>query len=191
MASLRVIELYGIRVCLNDNVYEPSDDTELIMSILKVRGGETVVDLGSGTGILGIYAAKEGARVISIDVNPYAAEATLCSAKLNGVDLSVINCNMLSCLREWNFHTLIFNPPYLPYNERDSWIGYSWSGGKGGVEVILEALRLPFKRIYLTYSSLSDEELLLSSIRSEGLKVRKEASRVMGYEEIKAVELER
>lgn len=50
-----------------------------------VRSNDYVIDIGTGSGILAILAAKQGARVTAIDVNrdslAYAREA----AKLNGV----------------------------------------------------------------------------------------------------------
>lgn len=48
--------------------------------------GKTVVDFGCGSGILGIAAIKLGAaRVIGIDIDPQALEASLDNAQRNGV----------------------------------------------------------------------------------------------------------
>ncbi len=48
--------------------------------------GKTVIDFGCGSGILGIAAIKLGAeRVIGIDIDPQALEASLDNAQRNGV----------------------------------------------------------------------------------------------------------
>lgn len=51
-----------------------------------VTSGQTVVDFGCGSGILGIAALKLGAsRVIGIDIDPQAIEASTANAQRNGV----------------------------------------------------------------------------------------------------------
>jgi ribosomal protein L11 methyltransferase len=51
-----------------------------------VRPGATVLDLGSGSGILGIAAAKLGAaRVLALDIDPQAVKATKENARINEV----------------------------------------------------------------------------------------------------------
>jgi ribosomal protein L11 methyltransferase len=51
-----------------------------------VRGGETVLDYGCGSGILAIAAAKFGAaRVTGVDVDPQSLRASADNARANGV----------------------------------------------------------------------------------------------------------
>lgn len=53
--------------------------------------GASVIDMGCGSGILGIYAMKRGARkCTSIDVDPWSVANTLENAKVNEVELNVI-----------------------------------------------------------------------------------------------------
>lgn len=48
--------------------------------------GKTVLDIGCGSGILGIAAAKKGAsHVVAFDIDEIAVEAAIKNAKLNGV----------------------------------------------------------------------------------------------------------
>jgi len=52
--------------------------------------GADVLDLGCGTGVLAIAAAKLGARrVVAVDPSPEAVEVTRASARLNGVERRV------------------------------------------------------------------------------------------------------
>lgn len=52
----------------------------------EVRGGESVLDYGCGSGILAITAAKLGAgRVIGVDIDPQAVTAARDNADRNGV----------------------------------------------------------------------------------------------------------
>ena len=52
-----------------------------------IKPEQTVVDFGCGSGILGIAALKLGAkRVVGVDIDPQAIEASTANAKRNNVD---------------------------------------------------------------------------------------------------------
>ena len=56
----------------------------------RVRPGDTVLDYGCGSGILGIAAALLGARrVTAVDIDPLALEAARYNSQRNGVALDV------------------------------------------------------------------------------------------------------
>jgi ribosomal protein L11 methyltransferase len=62
--------------------------TQLCLAALEehLQPGATVLDLGCGSGILGIAAARLGAaRVVALDTDPVAVEATRQNAARNGV----------------------------------------------------------------------------------------------------------
>jgi ribosomal protein L11 methyltransferase len=52
-----------------------------------IRGGETMIDYGCGSGILAIAAAKLGvSEVIAVDIDPQALTATRSNAEKNNID---------------------------------------------------------------------------------------------------------
>jgi len=58
--------------------------------------GRSVLDLGSGSGLVGIAAAKAGAReVMAVDVDAYAAVAAPLNAQANGVDIRFLLADLL------------------------------------------------------------------------------------------------
>ncbi|AWR94425.1 HemK2/MTQ2 family protein methyltransferase [Acidianus brierleyi] len=190
MSNFRTTKIYGINICLDDNVYEPAEDSEMLLSIIKVNNGEKVIEIGSGSGILSVLAARMKGIVSAVDINPYASLVTLCTAKLNNVDINIVNCDMLECFRDIHWDVAIFNPPYLPVEEYNSWIEYSWSGGKIGSEVLVRFLnKIQAKRVYTIYSSLDNEEIILRNIKKRGFIVSKKVEKVIGFEELIALEL--
>lgn len=73
--------------------------------------GAEVFDLGSGTGILAIAAARLGARrVMALDIDAAAAESCQDNVRLNGVEDRVhAVCGELACVREGSFDIFLAN----------------------------------------------------------------------------------
>src|ERR687897_301450 len=58
-------------------------------------GGRRVLDLGTGSGIVGIAAAKAGASaVIAADIDPYAIAAAGLNSLMNGVAMTAIAADL-------------------------------------------------------------------------------------------------
>ncbi|MDE2750794.1 MAG: 50S ribosomal protein L11 methyltransferase [Chloroflexota bacterium] len=67
--------------------------TQLCLEALErlIDPAQDLLDLGSGSGILSIAAAKLGARnVLALDIDPIAVEATAGNARANGVEDKII-----------------------------------------------------------------------------------------------------
>ncbi len=45
-----------------EGVYPPREDSLLLLENVEIRGGERVLDIGTGTGIIAIGAALSGPR---------------------------------------------------------------------------------------------------------------------------------
>ena len=86
---MRVIEIKNILIKIHPKVYEPAEDSELLINNLVNVKNKTVLDVGTGTGIQAINALKKGAKkVIGIDINPYAIETAKENALLNKLKLN-------------------------------------------------------------------------------------------------------
>ena len=65
--------------------------------------GKRVLDLGSGSGLVGIAAMKAGAaRVTAADIDPFAAAAIARNAQANGVALKIATCNLIGGAAPWD-----------------------------------------------------------------------------------------
>ena len=164
-----------------ENVYEPAEDSFLFAENLRVKRGCKVVDMGTGCGILAVIAAKKAAKVVAIDVNPYAVKCAKNNAEMNDVgnSVSLIQGDLFTPLRtRKEFDLILFNAPYLPSeeNEKDSWTGRAWAGGVFGRDVIdrflCEAPKhiRPGGEIMLMQSTLSNVEQTLRNLEETGLK---------------------
>ena len=141
-------------------VYNPSDDTYLLLRNVDVKAGQTFLEMGSGSGLISVHAAKLGAIVTAVDVNPEAVECTRRNANKNGVMVTARVSDLFTSVTGY-FDVIVFNPPYLPSETRStSWLEMSWSGGEEGAETAVAFLNqawqhlAPGGRIYLVLSSI-------------------------------------
>lgn len=65
---------------------DPTPANELFLDALGVQAGQTLIDLGCGTGDLAIQAAKRGAVVYAVDVSVAMLEVAKKKAEAAGVD---------------------------------------------------------------------------------------------------------
>src|SRR3990170_2096091 len=70
-----------IRAC--PRVYAPAEDSFLLADAIDAKPGETVLDMGTGTGILGLIAAKNAKHVIAVDISDGALRCAEGNAVLN------------------------------------------------------------------------------------------------------------
>ena len=84
---------------------------------------KSVAEIGTGTGVLALAAAKAGARsVLALDINPRAVEAAAYNAERNGVAarVSVMLSNLFSAVAaEARFDVIISSPPSFAGEPRD------------------------------------------------------------------------
>ncbi len=76
-------------------------------SLLKRRGFKTVLDVGAGTGVLAIAAAKTGAKIaVGTDIDPVSVRIGRENAKVNAVDARFVHASGL------NDRAVTANAPY-------------------------------------------------------------------------------
>lgn len=150
-----------------EDVYHPGEDSYLLQKYVEKYVSGKVLDLGTGSGIQAITAArkKEVTKVLAVDVNP----AALILAERRAVEALVVSKIdfQLSNLFEnvtGEFDWIIFNPPYLPSEGELS--ESSWSGGETGREIIISFLNEARNHlakqgsILMIYSSFSNLSII-------------------------------
>lgn len=119
------VNFYGNKFLVNENVLIPRFETEelventlnLIEEIFLDKNLK-VIDLGTGTGCIGITLKKKipNLDVTLLDISPKALEVAEYNAKSLETDVTLIENDMLEGLNE-KYDIIISNPPYIKENE--------------------------------------------------------------------------
>lgn len=159
--------------------------------------GKSVVEVGTGTGVLSLAAARAGAaRVVAIDINPNAALSAADNAKLNGLSDRVLPLcsNLLSGVAPRPlFDVILSSPPSFAGEPRDV-ADRAWVAGPGYRDIAKlfdqahERLK-PGGRFYLLLSSDSDLGLLGELISDAGFNARLVSERSIVFESFILYEL--
>ncbi len=115
-----------------NGIYAPREDSYLMCEAVEKYAKGSVLDLGCGSGILGIAAAMIGCKVTFADINRSALIQSKLNCDLNHTSGAFVLSDMFSSICG-KFDTILFNPPYVP-SERIDYIDLD--GGVGGREVI-------------------------------------------------------
>ena len=87
-----------------------------------------LLELGAGTGIISILAAKKGAEVYASDISSKAVENVKMNAVKNNVQINIFTSDLFNNIPDMQFDYIIINPPYYnrdPKEEEE----YAWFCG--------------------------------------------------------------
>src|SRR5215218_4041946 len=181
----RMVKAAGFRLKVPATVFHPryflsSERFADFIGTLQLSG-KTVVDVGTGSGILALAAARAGAeRVIALDINPNAAAAAVENARANGLGARVVSAgmNLLSGFQPRPMFDVVLSSPPKHAGEPRDLADRGWHAGPNfrDVSSLFEQARERLKpggRVYVMLSSDSDLRLLIDTLSEKaGLKAR-------------------
>jgi release factor glutamine methyltransferase len=80
--------------------------------------GKSFLDLGCGTGVVALCAARAGADAIGVDINPTAVRCTMANATRNKLHVDARLGDLFSSVPGTQFDVIAWNPPFLPGEPR-------------------------------------------------------------------------
>ena len=190
----------GLVIELHPEVYEPAEDTFQLLEAIKVKKCDSVLEIGTGCGIVALECSRRGANVVCTDINPHAIEITkhnyLKNKLLLNGKIDVRQGDLFSVIKpNEKFDVIVFNPPYLPTDSAERVDGTGWfdvatDGGLDGLfftkKFILNLSKYlrPGGKGYFVFSSLSDREKLDKYLFKSKLKSEVVLSRWFNDEQI-------
>ena len=182
MRRTRITKVAGFRLTVPPTVFHPrwfitSEFFATFISRLDLSGLK-VADVGTGTGILALSAARAGAsHVTAIDINVNAVRAAIDNARANGFAdrVEAVKSNLLADLpSDVRYDVILSSPPSFP-GEPQSLADRAWHAGPEYRDIIplFEQARqrlAPNGRLYLLLSSDSHPDYLTGLAQRTGLK---------------------
>lgn len=171
-------EYKEIKYQTHPQVYEPAEDTFLLADNLQVERMSRALEIGTGTGLIAIIAARKARAVIATDINPHALDCTLKNIITNkSYNMELRKGDLFEPVKEEKFDLILFNTPYLPTDEDETVsdeLDAAWNGGLSGREVIDRFLAQvkdhlnPGGKVQMVQSSLSGNEETMKKLEELG-----------------------
>ncbi len=91
--------------------------------------GQAVLDMGTGSGVGAVFAARQGATVTAVDINPEAVRCARLNSLLNQVEerVEVVQGDLFGPVSGRQFDLVFFNPPYHRGRPKGG-IDHAWRG---------------------------------------------------------------
>ncbi|MBI5224439.1 methyltransferase [Candidatus Micrarchaeota archaeon] len=209
---------YGdLHLAIFPDVYDPHEDSFMLAKAAKELSFGSVLDLGCGSGILGLSALqnKKVTKVTFADISESAIENAKQNFEKNEKIIVVasgssktslnkrvlfVKSNLFQKLENEKFDTIIFNPPYLPTTNEEQLggnINRAFDGGKDGRQTIAKfLLKFPLflseKGILLFLdSSLSDSIKTEKKLASIGFKFDILSTKSFFFEKLRVLKVYR
>jgi release factor glutamine methyltransferase len=145
MADTARENISGFTFTVPPTVFNPRDyiSSGLFADFIKTLelNGKNILDMGSGSGIVSIFAASKGAICTAVDINPVAVRCTAENAERNKLSdrIKAVESDLFTSFEHQNipgggFDIIFFNPPYYKGIPRNNFERAFKSGP--GLEVI-------------------------------------------------------
>src|ERR1700722_1214154 len=182
--SIRTVNAAGFRLSVRPTVFHPrffvsSQRFAAFIDGLDLKG-KRVLDVGTGTGILALAAARAGAQeVVAADINPNAARNANENARANGLGDRVMGLcsNLLAALAPRPLFDVILSSPPKHAGEPRDLTDRGWHAGPAFRDVadLFDQARERLKpdgRLYVMVSSDSDLDLFGKRIDEAGFRAK-------------------
>ena len=196
--NTRTFHYHDFIIETHPEVYDPAEDTFLLLETLHIDTNETVLELGTGCGIIALECARKASHIVCTDINPFAVALTHRNIKrnqhlING-SIEIRQGPLFSVLdKKELFNIIIFNPPYLPTKKQEKiggWFDVATNGGRDGLKLTKQYIQ-GFKKhllkngcAYFIFSSLSNRSTLERMLKNEKIIFSIMAYRIYENEEL-------
>jgi release factor glutamine methyltransferase len=119
-------EFYGVKLIVTPDVLIPRPETETLVEQALARLSKQyapntarVLDLGTGSGAIAISLAEQrpALDIVATDISAKALAVAKENAKRLGVQISFVESDWFSALKNERFDLIISNPPYVAHGD--------------------------------------------------------------------------
>lgn len=129
----RVFELKGLQIEIDSGVFHPKyfNSSQLLLDWVESQDlkNKSLLELGCGSGVVAMLAARKGARVTASDISEKVIRNLRRNAEKNKLELTIIKSDLMDNIPELCFDFILINPPFYPKNPTDE-DTYAWYCGE-------------------------------------------------------------
>lgn len=152
-------------------VPRPSVHSAFLLEHTTIYAGEDVFDLGTGSGVQGVFAATQARKVISTDISDHSVENARLNARLHGVEhiVEVRQGDMFEPIKEdEKFDVILFNIE-APHNKKTQGL---WKLHERFFKDVKKYLK-PHGRIYYQSSIIDNIPRIQEMVVKNDLRIMK------------------
>ncbi|WAC74622.1 methyltransferase [Roseateles sp. SL47] len=159
------------------NTFWPFADSLPLIKNFHVAPGEHVLDVGTGSGVIGIFACYRGAgRVVGVDINPAAVRSATHNASMHGFSdtMQVLQSDLFTALGDQQFDVITANLPFRNKPAQDVVAMSQWDTEFKTNTRFFEGVGRHLKpagRIYFVQSNFGEIDTMHRLAQASGLKV--------------------
>jgi release factor glutamine methyltransferase len=196
--DFRLERVHGVPILVIPSVFNPKVPRTgaflaAQLDARQVPADAEVLDIGTGSGVCAIFAARHARRVVAADINPAAVRCADINAHLNNLEhrIQVRHGDLFAPVAGERFDLIIFNPPFLrgvPRNDRDrAWrspdVAERFAAG-------LRAHLKPRGAALVVLSTFGNAQVFLEQVRQQGFAISVLAERRFVNERLAVFRLE-
>lgn len=135
LSKTRMYKWGGIKLEIPPQVFHPGFFSSTLILLQYINRlslqNKNLLELGAGSGLIAIQAAKQGAVVTATDINPIAVKYLHINSVQNNVSPAIIRSDLFAAIPKQSFDIIAINPPY--YKKEPITFGdYAWFCGENG-----------------------------------------------------------
>jgi release factor glutamine methyltransferase len=160
------------------NTFWPFTDSQPLVQNFRIRRGDSVLDVGTGSGVIAVFACYQGAgRVLAVDVNPAAIQSAGYNARQHGFGavMEVRRSNLFEGVGDEQFDVITANLPFRDKPAHDVVAQSQWDTDfQTNTRFFQDVGRClkPDGRIYFAHANFGSVEAVRKLAKAAGFSVR-------------------
>jgi release factor glutamine methyltransferase len=178
----KLVHYLGKQFLVYPNTFWPFTDSQPLVRSLRVKPGASVLDVGTGSGVIAVFACYAGAaRVLAVDINPAALKSARHNAEAHGfgATMEVRRSSLFDEVGAEQFDVITANLPFRNKEAHDIVARSQWDTDFATNTQFFQQVGKHLKpdgRIYFAHANFGAVDEVRKLARENGYSVRLMAS---------------